>query len=416
MIAGRKVSAGMSINNADQQQPREKSKLPKDEETRADFSRQQQETPDTSASAGKDNRQKWVEAEQSNVGATIKINLPSQASSAEGSEVSSVEKVMGLQGLEFPPLPFPVKIDMLADKEHWDKYTILGIMAEQGHRSLFLARDENVHRLVVMKVLRFSVNLEKYHMQRFLEEAQILAQLEHPAIVPVYEIGIDGDGQMYSTMRYLSGCPLSHFIHQKDMQNNIARNCWQLLLNFRQLCRALSYVHQQGVYHRNLIPDNVWVDHNRMPYLLGWSLCRVKDRGMAIFDNSANQDIRQSGKLQTIEGRQVGDLHYMAPEMITEKMRYVDERADIYSLGGILYYMMTGQHPFHHTNVGEVIQAICEGKRRLPHKTLFPVSSGLRHIIHKAMAIARTERYQSVDELIEDLDRLVLYKKWLPFL
>jgi serine/threonine protein kinase len=402
------------MNNPDQEKPKDPQKLPQNEETHRDFSVEHRENTDGLLEGdAKNNKQKWAEIQESNISATLKINLPNQDANTEA---SSVEKVMELQGLEFPALPFPVQLDLLPNKECWDKYSILGVMAEQTHRSLLLARDENVHRLVVMKVLRFSVNLEKYHMQRFLEEAQILGQLEHPAIVPLHEIGIDGEGQLYCTMRYLSGCTLAQCLSQKNIQNYPRKMYKQLLLCFRQICQALAYVHQHGIYHRNLTPENIWLDQNREPYVLGWSLCRVKDRGTAIFDNSANENVRQTGKLQTIEGRHVGNLYYIAPEMLVEKMRYADERADIYALGGILYYMMSGRHPFQGATVAESIQNICQRKRSLPAKTFFPISRSLRRLIYKAMAIARTERYQSVEEMIDELDRLVLQKQWLYFL
>ena len=346
---------------------------------------------------------------------TLKIPMVSPKNAE--SEIVTVEKAMGLQGIEFPLPPQPVYLDTAKNKEQWDKYTILGTIAEQSHRTALLARDENCHRLVVIKSLHLNVGVEKYHLQRFLEEAQIWAQLEHPAIVPVYEIGMDAEGQMYVAMRYIPGLPIPQFLDQKNWREEAQQRYLQLLLACLQICRAMAYIHERGVYHRNLTPDNILITPDGAPYILGWSVCRVKDRGMAIFDNDANQNIRSTGKLQTIDGRQVGDICYMAPEMIQEKLRYVDERADMYALGAILYFILVGERPFKSQTVAETVQKICQPIRHVPSRGKnFTVPRNIRRLINKAMAFDRTERYQSADEMANALEKIMKPKSWFGIL
>lgn len=342
---------------------------------------------------------------KSSTTATMKFFLPQVVE--DQSQLTIVEKMMSLQGIELPSTP-PPDMEKLPEAR-WEKYTVVGSIARQNFRHTLLVRDENTHRLAVMKVLQASPQLEQDQMQRFLQEAQLQAQLIHPAIIPVYDIGIDVEGQLYYTMPYIPGRSLPEYYRAGPPEDG--RGLFPTLFCFYCICRAVAYLHERGVLHRSLAPENIYVDTGGMSYLSGLSLSLLKNKGMEVFDQAANHQIRNCGKLTTSDGRRVGNLYFMAPEVICEKMRYVDERADIYALGGILYYLMVGAPPFESPTFPETIEQICDTKRDVPKKkTRFSISGNIAYIIKKAMTTNRTERYQSVLELVSELEKKVLYK------
>jgi serine/threonine-protein kinase len=333
--------------------------------------------------------------------ATLKINLP-EAKEGE-SQLTTVEEIMALKPLDLAAFPLP-SLESSREKEEWGQYSILGVISQTSSRSLLLVKDKNTRRCLVMKVLLFTPELEKEQMQRFLEEAQILSQLEHPAIVPLHEIGLDVDGQIYFTMRYIPGCNLQEF---RKTQKGLTVPA--LLLLFAQICQAVAYTHERGVFHGNLNPHNILVDTHNKPYLTGWSSCSYKGGGIKVFDYGANRLIRQNGGLQTIDGRIVGIANYIAPEIVLGNKAFVEERSEVYALGAILYTMIAGKPPYEGANTAATIQNIGENRLSLPKKSDYGgIPNKLRQIVYKAMASNKTERYQSALDLFHAIERLLI--------
>ena len=327
--------------------------------------------------------------------ATLKINLAETLIDQPG---TNFQRAMGLSPIDLPAHPMP-PIRKAEEDENWNKYRTMGTIYEDRGRAFIMVKDINTRRLLIMKVLLLTPELEEEHMQRFLEEAQILAQLEHPGIVPVYEIGLDANERIYFSMPYLPGAPLSDLLKRSERPGLLT-----LLLLFRQLARAVDYMHRREIYHRNLNPGNVLVDKYFNPYLLGWSCCCSKRGGIEIFAGDANLRIKNHGALETLDGRKVGIINYLAPEIIQQRTIYFDEISEIYALGAILYELVTGQPPF----AGNVLAATIEQIRQQQVPKLPRTLPGrLAKIIARAMAPKKAARYQRVAELLQDFEAML---------
>ncbi len=334
--------------------------------------------------------------------ATLKINLP------EDNDSELVEELLELRGLHLKEVPLP-DWENAEEDDGWGVYVPLKILSQKTKRPIYLVQDRNSHRLLVVKKLVAETEVEQ-KQQRFLEEAQILAQLQHSNVIPVYEIGLDTTtGELYYTMPYIPGKNLHNVllnIYSSEKNTSFHWTLFRCLAMFREMCLGVAYAHSRGVCHRNLSPENIWLNENGQAYIIGWGACKAKGKGERIFDHNANHHLRKYGKLQTVDERSIGTLSYIAPEVIREKTKYLDERMDIYALGAILYELVVGVVPFHGENFEETTENICEKKLFIPFKgKKFRLSRTLKKILKKSLAKERKNRYSSVNELIEDLDK-----------
>lgn len=231
---------------------------------------------------------------------------------------------------------------------------------------------------------------------RFLREARVTGQLEHPAIVPVYEIGRRKDGSLYYTMRRIEGRTLAEAIAEARTLDARLR----LMPHVLTLCQAVAYAHDRGVIHRDLKPQNVMLGRFGETYLLDWGLARVRGRLDA-----------NSGELKLapdITGAQeigaVGTPSYMSPEQAWGRTHDIDERSDVWGLGAVLYEVLTGQPPYVGSSAFDVLGKVREDPWR-PVRELAPTAPGdLIAICEKALQRERIDRYPRAVELAEDLE------------
>jgi len=198
-----------------------------------------------------------------------------------------------------------------------------------------------------MKVMRPEAEA---HMQRFLEEAQILSQLEHPNIVPLYDVALTSDEQPYCTMRYLRGRTLEEIIERLKAGDEAAKREYsltRLMQIFQQILQALSYAHAKGVVHRDLKPANVMLGEHGEVQVLDWGLAKVLDR--AEVERTTPAGLTSTGQV-------MGTWSYMALEQAMGQE--VDERADVYSLGVIFYELLTLTRPIRGKNQTEMMGAL----------------------------------------------------------
>ncbi|BBM82987.1 protein kinase domain-containing protein [Candidatus Uabimicrobium amorphum] len=254
-----------------------------------------------------------------------------------------------------------------------ERYTILGKIGQGGMGSVYKVNDQQLQRIVALKTISPESN---YDIQRFLREARTMASLKHPNILSVIDLGVDGSGQPYFTMEYITGKTLK----ERPLSTR------KIITIMIEVCKAIQYAHNQGVIHRDLKPSNIMLDGNK-PIIMDFGLAKV------------NHDDKKLSKSNEV----LGTLQYMPPEQALGRGNAIDHRSDIYSLGAILFYLLTGAPPFTGSSINVIFQLTQEpvkftakSKKRIPQK--------LQSICLKAMAKEKENRYQSAEELASDLD------------
>jgi serine/threonine-protein kinase len=258
------------------------------------------------------------------------------------------------------------------------RYEIKAELGRGGMATVYRAYDPSFDREVAIKVLPREFLHDPNFRDRFQREIKTIALLEHPAIVPVYDVGED-DGLPYFVMRFMTGGSLTNWIEKgKFSLQDTARI-------IDRLAQALSYAHKKGIIHRDLKPDNVLFDSNGDPF--------ISDFGVAKFAEAAS-NLTGSGI--------IGTPAYMSPEQAQGER--VDSRSDIYGLGVIVYHMLSGRQPYHaDTPMGVVVKHITEPVPEIL-KYAPNLPSEADSIIKTAMAKNKDQRYSTANDLARALD------------
>jgi WD40 repeat protein len=268
-------------------------------------------------------------------------------------------------------------------------------LARGGMGRVVIAKDRRLDRTVALKLLqRDSPGLRA----RFEREAAITARLAHPAIVPIYEAGELGNGEPFYAMKLVEGTPLDATIEAAgELRERLA-----LLPRAMAVCEALAYAHSRRVIHRDLKPANVLVGAYGETVVIDWGIAKdltQRESMISIEPSSvATADM-------TVDGEVVGTPSYMPPEQATGGT--VDERADVYALGALLYHIVAGRPPYRGRTAGEILAAV-EAAPPKPIADVEPdVPDDLASIIGKAMARTPGDRYPSAGELAAELRRFI---------
>ncbi|HET7543385.1 MAG TPA: bifunctional serine/threonine-protein kinase/formylglycine-generating enzyme family protein [Polyangiaceae bacterium] len=271
------------------------------------------------------------------------------------------------------------------------RYVVLGKIGAGGMATVYLARDQSLLRSVALKVQHADPDGSN---ARFLEEAQVLGQLEHPNIVPLYTLESSAGGPTFSTMRYLRGSSLYDVLRclcTGDAAVVAEYSLTRLMQIFLQITQAVSYAHHQGVIHRDLKPANVMLGEHGEVQVVDWGIAKVRSAS-GVHTDSQRDNL-------TMPGQIVGTPSYMAPEQWAGAA--VDERADIYALGVILYEMLTLQRPFNGNNplilCREVLTAPPPPLRSVAPDRSIPLE--LEEACMKALAKLPEERQPQVRDL-----------------
>jgi serine/threonine protein kinase len=305
-------------------------------------------------------------------------------------------------------------------------YEVGGEIAAGGMGAVFSARQSAIRREVAFKVLLPASADDS--RARFVEEAQITGQLEHPNIVPVHELATDADGQPYYTMKLVRGRTVAEILDQLgrgDMTALASYPLSALLIIFQKVCDALAFAHSRGVIHRDLKPANLMVGDYGEVLVMDWGLAKVLGGVTAETKPEAPReatlstvktDRRDSDALFTMDGMVMGTPHYMAPEQARGEVETLDPRADIYALGAILYHLLALRPPVSGGDPHELIRRVACGevddlyrvgsagrKDALTERTLHlpgrRIPNSLAAVVRTAMALRREDRYASVAEL-----------------
>ncbi len=298
------------------------------------------------------------------------------------------------------------------------RYTLTRLHGEGGLGQVWLAVDTLLNREVALKEVLPRRQHEQEKLNRLVKEAQITGQLEHPSIIPVYELGSDpNSGNPYYTMKFLRGETLSDRIsayHQRRREGKAEPLEMRGLLNaFVGVCNAMAYAEARGVVHRDLKPGNIMVGDFGEVIVLDWGLAKVigepdediDQRSVSVSDIAADAS-------KTIEGQVVGSPAFMAPEQADGRLDLIDGRTDVYGLGAILFAILTGQPPHKGTETGnsvrdtmDLLKRITSGDIPKPHDIDPKIPAPLNAICAKAMARKRADRYQKPSQLADDVER-----------
>ncbi len=259
-----------------------------------------------------------------------------------------------------------------------NRYEILEVIGVGGMAVVYKARCHRLNRLVAIKILKDEYSQDEEFRRRFHAESQAVAMLSHPNIVSVYDVSTSDDAD-YIVMELIDGITLKQYMEKKGILN------WKETLHFAiQIGKALDHAHGRGIVHRDIKPHNVMVLKN--------GSVKVADFGIA----------RVMSKSNTLTKEALGSVHYISPEQA--KGGRVDSRSDIYSLGVVMYEMMTGRPPYDgESPVAVAIQHI-NGNAEMPSTINPNIPGGLEQIIMKAMSQAPADRYATTSALLGDMD------------
>ncbi|MHC4405549.1 MAG: protein kinase domain-containing protein [Planctomycetota bacterium] len=289
------------------------------------------------------------------------------------------------------------------------RYSVQQFHARGGIGEVWLAEDREINRQVALKKLRPD---HRDSQDRFIAEAQITGQLEHPAIVPVHDFGLDEEGQPFYVMKFVRGRTLKRAIeeyHSKDGASRSDREVeWLRLLQvFVDLCQAVAFAHGHGVLHRDLKPDNVMLGPYGETLLLDWGLAKVlsQPEEEAPGGPSYVRVTRSDGSTDTQAGSVLGAPSYMAPEVAEGRASEVDQTTDVYLLGATLYEILTGNPPRKGTSHAEIVELARTVEPVPPRERNRAVPRLLEAICLKAMARRKDDRYQTAHALAGDVQR-----------
>ena len=259
-----------------------------------------------------------------------------------------------------------------------DRYEILQVIGEGGMAIVYKALDHRLNRNVAVKIMREDMLADEEFRSRFCAEAHAVAMLSHPNIVAVYDVS-HSDAMEYIVMELVEGITLKQYMDKKGALP------WREMLHFsKQIARALGHAHERGIIHRDIKPQNIM--------LLRDGTIKVADFGIAALENEIEEN----------DGQAIGSIHYIAPEQARGESP--DARSDLYSLGVVMYEMLTGQRPYTGDTLGEIAVKHMNAEAVPPHKIVEDIPAELERITLKAMNAKITERYQSAAELLDDMD------------
>jgi serine/threonine protein kinase len=343
------------------------------------------------------------------------------------------------------------------------RYTNFAEMSVGNRSRLSSAFDTIVGRTVAIKSLLPSCAVDRRHRRRFLREARVTAQLQHPNTVPVYDIGVDPDLGIYFTMKRISGENLLQVIRrlaQGDEEARVAFPLRRLLDIAINVAQSLAYSHVRGVIHRDIKPENIWVGNFGEVIVLDWGVAKVwgypdeleelspptpadlaergldlalddlaeqvavaaddGQRGASAVEQRRDSDMSHVGshtevdlendQLRTLtnNGQRLGTPLYMSPEQVRGS-QFVDDRTDMFSLGVVLYEMLTQREPFRGRSIEDTFQFIQNWDPPKPSSQVpfADIPSALDQVVIKAMAKRADDRFQTMPELITQLQAVM---------
>jgi formylglycine-generating enzyme required for sulfatase activity/tRNA A-37 threonylcarbamoyl transferase component Bud32 len=259
-----------------------------------------------------------------------------------------------------------------------------------GMGAVYLAEQTSTKRRVALKILLEGPFASETAKRRFEREVELAAHLDHGNIVTILESGVSS-GRHYFAMQYVEGRELDVYVREQRLTPR------ETLELFLVVCRAIHYAHQRGILHRDLKPSNILVDSAGQPHVLDFGLAKLCDR---------ERQRGRSDELLSMPGQPIGTLPYMSPEQTTGLQHDLDLRTDVYSLGIVLFRILTGGYPYEvKGDVRDVLRNIAEVAPKRPSAMIGGLDDDVDTIVLKSLSKSRARRYQSADALADDVDR-----------
>jgi eukaryotic-like serine/threonine-protein kinase len=342
----------------------------------AEFTHRQLNEPDISPEAlvrrfqhlAPDLRQRCAQLARAAKG--TRSGRPRQRDAANAVTVSPAQAVAGVAApADGPAASFPEKIG---------RYKAQRLLGQGGFGLVFLAYDEQLDRRVAVKVPHARLVSRPEDAQAYLAEARTVANLDHPHIVPVYDIGGTDEFPCYVVSKFIEGADLATKLKQQRL------NHWEAAELVATVADALHYAHKQGLVHRDVKPGNILIGSDGKPY--------VVDFGLALREENIGQGPKH-----------VGTPAYMSPEQARGEGHRVDGRSDIFSLGVVLYELLVGRKPFRAESQIELLEQIASFEPRPPRQYDDQIPKELERICLKALSKRASERYSTAKDMADDL-------------
>ncbi len=266
-----------------------------------------------------------------------------------------------------------------------DGYEVIDKLGEAGQGQVWRALHLGTRREVALKVPRVGLSSSRKALARFEREVEVAARLRHPNIARIHDSGVH-QGSYYYTMDLIEGVNLDQYVRQVHLSHR------QILELMRIICQAVQYAHQNGVIHRDLKPSNIMVAKDGKPFIVDFGLAK------SLLEDDLNITV-------SADGEAAGTPAYMSPEQAAGRLGEIDTRTDVYSLGVMLFALLTGDYPHDLSGSrGEVLRRIAEEEVRRPRKLEPKLDKDLEALLLKSLENAPDRRYVSAGELARDID------------